>query len=223
MPPSPPDLYELPEVRIGVLASGRGSNLAAILRAEQTGELAKARVAVVVSNLPAAGALQIAADSGIPAIAVRPKEYPSPADYERAVLEVLRSHRVDIIILAGYMKLLGPTLLDAFPDRILNIHPSLLPAFPGLHGQRQALEYGVRYTGCTVHFVDAGLDSGPIIAQRVVPVYPDDTEETLSTRILAQEHKLFPATIRLLTEHRWRLNERLFELSDGTPEWMKDQ
>lgn len=206
------NLYDLPDVRIGVLASGRGSNLEALLRAQAAGQFARARVAVVVSNVPSARALTVATEAGIPAVAVRPKDHPSPADYERAILSVLQSHGVHLVALAGYMKLLGPTLLDAFPERIVNIHPSLLPAFPGLHAQRQALEYGVRFSGCTVHFVDAGLDSGPIIGQRIVPVLPGDTEETLSARILAQEHELYPSVIKLLTEHPWRLQGRIFEL-----------
>lgn len=213
------DFFQKPEIRIGVLASGRGSNLAAILRAQQAGQFAKARIVVVASNIASARALDIARDAGIPAVTVLPKEYASPADYERAMLAAIQEHGVDLVVLAGYMKLLGPVLLEGFPHRIINIHPSLLPAFPGLCAQRQALEYGVRFSGCTVHFVDAGVDSGPVIGQRMVPVLPGDTEESLSTRILAQEHELFPAMIKLLTEHRWRLNGRIFELLDETPLW----
>lgn len=212
-------LSELSTVNLGVLASGRGSNLEAIVRAQGAGHFSRARVAVVVSNRPDARALDIARDAGIPAVTVLPRDFPSAADYERRIQDVLVEHGTHFVVLAGYMKILGSVLLDAFPHRIINIHPSLLPAFPGLHAQRQALEYGVRFSGCTVHFVDDGVDSGPIIAQRIVPVLPGDTEETLSARILAQEHELMPAVIKLLTEHRWTLRGRIFELLDENPLW----
>ncbi len=208
------DFHLKTDLRVGVLASGRGSNLEAILRAGKAGQLGRAEVCVVLSNNPAARALDTAERNGIPAFAAAPKDYPTQTAYETELLRILRERRIDLLVLAGYMKLIGPVLLDAFSQKILNIHPSLLPAFPGLNAQRQALEYGVRFAGCTVHFVDAGIDSGPIVGQRIVPVLSGDTEDTLSARILAQEHELFPATIKLLTERPWRLTGRRFETID---------
>ncbi|MGI8905611.1 MAG: phosphoribosylglycinamide formyltransferase [Candidatus Sumerlaeaceae bacterium] len=195
-------------INIGVLASGRGSNFAALLKHQEQGYFEKARLACLVSNIPSAGALQIATDAGLPALCIRPKEYTLPQQYEAALVAEMDQHSVEWLALAGYMKIVGPTLLGRYPDRIINIHPSLLPAFPGLHAQRQALEHGVRVSGCTVHFVDAGMDTGPIIGQRSVPVHTLDTEAMLSARILEQEHQLYAECLKSITERPWHLDGR---------------
>ncbi len=194
-------------LRVGVLASGRGSNLQAIIDACREGKI-PAQVVVVLSDKEGAFALTRAAKEGIPAIHLNPQSFPGKEEYERAVSAVLKDHRVELVCLAGYMRLVGKTILDAFPNRVINIHPALLPAFPGLHGQRQALEYGVRFSGCTVHFVDEGCDTGPIILQAVVPVLDTDTEETLAARILEQEHRLYPEAIKLFAEGRLKIEGR---------------
>jgi phosphoribosylglycinamide formyltransferase-1 len=190
-----------------VLASGRGSNLQAILDEIAAGRLAAA-VQVVISDVPGAYALERARRSGVPAVGIDPRDHRGKQEYEQALVDALRARGVALVALAGYMRVCGPTLLAAFPGRILNIHPSLLPAFPGLHVQRQAIEHGARFSGCTVHFVDAGVDTGPIVAQAVVPVLDADTEEALAARILRQEHRLYPHAIRLFAEGRLRVEGR---------------
>jgi phosphoribosylglycinamide formyltransferase-1 len=190
-------------VTLGVLASGNGSNLAAILDASQRSELPP--VALVLSNLPGCRALERAKAAGVPAVAKDPKSFPTRLAFDEALLAELRRAGVELVCLAGYMKILGAPVLEAYPGRVLNIHPSLLPAFPGLHAQRQALERGVRISGCTVHFVDAGTDTGPIVGQVAVPVLPGDTEEALAARILEQEHRLYPRAIRWVAEGQVRL------------------
>ena len=188
---------ERPRPRVGILISGRGSNMAALLAAMKDGRVAADPV-VVVSNVPGAAGLEHAQAQGV-ATAVVDHKSTKPRDaHDRAVLEVLRRHRVDLVCLAGYMRFLSPTFIEAYRGRILNIHPSLLPAFPGLDAQRQALEAGVKVSGCTVHLVDETLDHGPILLQSAVPVLPDDTVETLSARILEQEHRLYPEALALL-------------------------
>lgn len=182
--------------KLGVLVSGGGSNLQALLDACAQGDY-PAEVACVVSNVPTAFALERARRAGVPAVVVDHKAFTSKADFEKALLEALRTHGVEWVCLAGFMRLVSADFLAAFPGRVLNIHPSLLPAFPGLHAQRQALEHGVKVAGCTVHFVDAGTDTGPIIAQAAVPVLPEDDEQSLSARILAEEHRLYPLAVRL--------------------------
>lgn len=201
-------MFEKQPAVFGVLASGRGSNFEALLRYQQTGGFHNARIVCLVANRPSAGALDIARQAGLPAHAVRPKDFSTPEEYEQEIIRHLDAHNVNALILAGYMKIIGPTLLNRYADRIINIHPSLLPSFPGLHAQKQALDHGVRFSGCTVHFVDAGLDSGPIIGQSVVPVFPRDTEETLSARILEQEHKLFAQCICDITQRPWHIDGR---------------
>lgn len=181
---------------IGVLASGRGSNLQAIIDAIAAGRL-KAKVAIVISDNPTAYALERAQAVGIPAFACNPKTYPDKEKYEQAIVQAFREQGVELVVLAGYMRLVGMTLLESFPNRIMNIHPALLPAFPGLHGQEQAWEYGVKFSGCTVHFVDKGMDTGPIILQAAVPVLDNDTAEELAARILEQEHRIYPEAIQL--------------------------
>jgi phosphoribosylglycinamide formyltransferase 1 len=180
--------------RIAVLISGRGSNLQAIIDATTSGAL-NATVAVVISNRAAAAGLARARDAGIETLYLNPRDYADREAYDRAIVEALRAHHVSLVCLAGFMRLVGRPLLEAFPNRILNIHPSLLPAFRGLDAQKQALEHGVRITGATVHLVTADLDAGPILMQAAVPVLPDDTVDTLSARILVEEHRIYPAAV----------------------------
>jgi len=200
---------------LGVLASGRGSNLQAILDAVAAGKL-DAAVRAVVCDVPDAFALERARRAGVPALFVDPKGPGGKAGFEGRMVARLREHGVEAVALAGYMRVCGPVLLGAFPGRIVNIHPSLLPAFPGLHVQQAALSHGARFSGCTVHFVDAGVDTGPIIAQAVVPVLDSDTEESLAARILRQEHRVFPLALQLLAEGRLRVAGRRV-LVDGRP------
>jgi phosphoribosylglycinamide formyltransferase 1 len=196
------------KLNLAVLASGRGSNFRALLQRERNGYFEKAHIACLVTDQPEAGALEIAREFGIPSHAIRPKAFASKGEYEAEIVRVLRSYGVAYVILAGYMRIVSNVLLDAFPQRLVNIHPSLLPSFPGLHAQKQAFDHGVRISGCTVHLVDEGLDSGPIVAQRAVAVLEDDTEETLEKRILEQEHLLFAEAIKHLTEHPWEIQGR---------------
>ena len=186
---------------IAVLVSGRGSNLQAIIDSIADGYL-KARICVVVSDVGDAYALERARKHGIEAVFVEPKKYQSNDLYEKAVLAILKERKADLVLLAGYMKILGNTILSAYKDRILNIHPALLPSFPGLHAQRQAFDHGVKVAGCTVHFVDDKLDGGPIILQRCVEVMEDDTDGTLADRILEQEHKIYPEAVKFFVENR---------------------
>lgn len=195
------------KLRLGVMASGRGSNLQSIMDAAAAGKI-KAEVAVVFSDNKDAFALERARKAGIPALHLNPRDFGLKDEYEKAVLEILNEHGVQLVCLAGYMRIVGRVILNAFPNRVINIHPALLPSFPGLHGQQQAWEYGVKFSGCTVHFVDEGMDTGPIIIQAVVPVYDDDTADTLADRILEQEHKIYPEAIGLIAEGRLKLNGR---------------
>ena len=195
------------ERSIGVLISGRGSNLQAIIDAIGDGRL-DARVAVVISNRADAHGLERARAAGIETLVRDHKGWPSRDAYEAVLVEDLRARGVRVVCLAGFMRLLGATFVNAFPNRILNIHPALLPSFSGLHAQRQALEHGVRFSGATVHLVDTNLDAGPIVLQAVVPVFTDDTEGTLSARILAEEHRIYPDAIQRLLDGGWRLEGR---------------
>ncbi|WP_342381121.1 phosphoribosylglycinamide formyltransferase [Myxococcus stipitatus] len=183
-------------VRLGVLVSGSGSNLQALLDACAREDF-PAEVACVVSNVPTAYALERARAAGVATVVVDHKAHASKPEFEAAILDALRSAGVEWVCLAGFMRLLSADFLGRFSGRVLNIHPSLLPSFPGLHAQRQALERGVKVTGCTVHFVDAGTDTGPIIGQAAVPVLPEDDEKSLGARILAEEHRLYPLAVRL--------------------------
>jgi phosphoribosylglycinamide formyltransferase-1 len=191
------------KLKVGVLASGRGSNLGAILDASRTGTL-DAEVAVVLSDVADAQALMRARDAGVPALHCDPGRFRTKLtpEAEAEYADVLARHGVQIVALAGFMRILHDAFLNRFPGRVVNIHPSLLPAFPGLHAQEQALAYGVRHAGATVHFVDAGVDAGPVILQAVVPVLPDDTAESLSARILEQEHRIYPEALQLIAEGR---------------------
>jgi len=192
---------------IGVLISGRGSNLQAIIDAIRDGRL-DARLAIVISNRADAYGLQRARAAGIEALVRDHKAWPSREAYETVLVEELRARNVDLVCLAGFMRLLGATFVSAFPDHILNIHPALLPSFPGLHAQRQALDHGVRFSGATVHLVDTNLDAGPIVMQAVVPVFGDDTEDTLTARILAEEHRIYPEAIQRVLDGGWRVDGR---------------
>jgi phosphoribosylglycinamide formyltransferase-1 len=196
-----------PRLSLAVLASGRGSNLKAILEACDAPEY-PARVAVVISDRERAPALERAQGRGVPARFLNPKDSADRAAYDATLAAALEEHGVDLVCLAGFMRVLGPAFIRRFQGRIMNVHPSLLPAFPGLAAQRQALDHGVRVTGATVHFVDEGVDTGPIILQASVPVHPDDTEETLAARILREEHRLYPEAIRLFAEGRLRIAGR---------------
>ena len=195
------------EEKIGVLCSGRGSNLASIIEAIECGEI-RAEIAVVIADKADAYALERGREKGIPAVAVVYRDYAERADFERALLTELHAHGVTLVVLAGFMRILSPVFVHAYTGRILNIHPALLPSFPGAHAHRDVLAYGVKVSGCTVHFVDEGMDSGPIILQASVPVQEGDTEETLAARVLAQEHRIFPEAIKLYVEGRLRTDGR---------------
>jgi phosphoribosylglycinamide formyltransferase-1 len=195
--------------RLGVLISGRGSNLQAIVEAVATGEL-DATIALVISNIAEAGGLSHARRAGIPTLVLDHRDFPTRAAFDAALVAALRAHDVDVVCLAGFMRLLGQTFIEAFPNAILNIHPSLLPAFPGLHAQRQALMHGVKVSGATVHLVNAELDAGPVVLQVAVPVRDDDTEDSLSARILVEEHRIYPKAVGLVLQAGWRVEGRRF-------------
>jgi len=195
------------KLRLGVLASGGGTNLQSIIDRCQDQTLA-ADIAVVISNNPDAGALQRAKRAGIPHQCINHRDFPSREQFDKAVVDALKTNQVDLVVLAGFMRIISEVFLEAFPMRIINIHPALLPAFPGLHVQRKAIEYGAKFSGCTVHFVDGGVDTGPIIIQGVVPVLDHDTEETLAARILAEEHRIYPKAIQLFAEGRLQVEGR---------------
>jgi phosphoribosylglycinamide formyltransferase 1 len=195
--------------RLGVLISGRGSNLQAIIDAIARGRLAAA-IAIVISNRADAAGLERARSAGIETLCLNPRDYPDRDAYDAAIAGALHQRRVDLVCLAGFMRLVGPRLLEAFPNRILNIHPSLLPSFPGLDAQSQALEHGVQVTGATVHLVTSDLDGGPIVMQAAVPVTPGDTVDSLSARILVEEHRIYPEAIRIVLEGGWTIAARRF-------------
>ncbi len=212
------------EVRLGILASGRGSNLQAVIDAIENGSLS-ARVAVVISNKRDAEALERARRHGAPDVFVDPKPFTGQPEgreaYDQALLAVLHKHDVELVLLAGYMKIVTPVFIKAYPDRMMNIHPSLLPSFPGLDVQQKALDWGVKVAGCTVHFVTDKVDEGPIIMQAAVPVLDGDTAETLSARILAQEHRIYPKAVQLFAEGRLTVEGRRVRIRGG-PEDSKD-
>jgi phosphoribosylglycinamide formyltransferase-1 len=194
-------------LNIGVLVSGSGTNLQSILDACAKGEV-KARVACVISNKADAYALERARQAGVPALHLDHRAYSGREAYDEAVVATLREFDVQLVAMAGFMRIITPVLLEAFPMAVMNIHPALLPAFPGLHAQRQALEYGVKVAGCTVHFVDPGTDTGPIIIQAAVPLIEGDTEQTLSARIQKEEHRIYPEAIRMFAEGRLQVAGR---------------
>lgn len=203
-------------LRVGVLASGGGTNLQAIIDRCQDGSL-DAEIAVVITNNPGAGALDRAHKAGIPTLCINHREFPQREDFDRAVITALQKSGVELVVLAGFMRIITQTFIDAFPNRVINIHPALLPAFPGLHVQQQAIDYGARFSGCTVHLVDGGVDTGPIIIQAVVPVLPGDDADKLAARILVQEHRIYPRAIQLIAEGRVHVDGRRVTISPPCP------
>ncbi len=199
--------------RLGVLISGRGSNLQAMINAIAERRL-DATIAVVISSREDAKGLDLARTAGIETLVLSHRGYAERAEYDRVLVRELRKREVRLVCLAGFMRLLGPEFVDAFPNAVLNIHPSLLPAFPGIEAQRQAWEHGVQVSGATVHFVTADLDSGPIVRQQAVTVLPEDTPETLAARILTVEHELYPAAIQLVLDGRWHIKGRRVLFAD---------
>jgi phosphoribosylglycinamide formyltransferase 1 len=200
---------------IAVLVSGSGSNLQAIIDASERGDI-PCRVALVVSNKADAYGLTRAKKHNIPTAVINHKDFPTREAFDVNLVEVVKGSGAELVCLAGFMRVLTPVFLRAFPNRIINIHPALLPSFPGTHGPKQALEYGVKFSGCTVHFVDEGVDTGPVIVQAVVPVFDDDTEDTLAARILTQEHRIYPMAIRLVFKGNLRVSGRRV-LAEGEP------
>lgn len=194
--------------RIGVLASGRGSNLQSIIDNVEAGEIPNSDIAIVISDKKDAYALERARKHNIEHMHVNPDEFKTREDYDMRLVDELQRRNVDLVLLAGYMRIVTPVFVDAFPNRIMNIHPALLPSFPGIHGQRDALEYGVKISGCTVHFVDNDVDHGPIIIQSAVPVLEDDDEDSLAKRILEQEHLTYPQAVKWFVEGRLTVEGR---------------
>ena len=192
---------------LGVLCSGRGTNLQSILTAVESGQI-PASIGVVLTDKPEAKALERAEKAGIPHAFIDRRAYETRWDFEEQLVAKLRQHDVSLVILAGFMRILSPYFVQQYPGRILNVHPALLPAFPGAHAHRDVLAYGVKVSGCTIHFVDEGTDSGPIILQAAVPVLPEDTEETLAERVLAEEHRLYPRAIALCVKGQLRVEGR---------------
>jgi phosphoribosylglycinamide formyltransferase-1 len=208
-------------LRVAVLASGRGSNLQAVIDAIEAGTV-QAKIVAVISNKQEAPALERARRHGLSGLFVDPKPHAGRPDsreaYDRELLGVLRQHDVELVLLAGYMKIVTMVLVEAFANRMMNIHPSLLPSFPGLDVQKKAIEWGCKLAGCTVHFVTEGVDEGPIILQAAVPILDEDAPDTLAARILEQEHKLYPRAVQLFAEGRLRVEERRVFIEDGKPE-----
>ena len=202
--------------RLGVLISGRGSNLQSLIDAIRDGRL-QATIGVVISNEEAAGGLERARAAGIETVVSSHRGWPSRDDYDRALVRELRTREIDLVCLAGFMRIVGAPLIDAFPNAILNIHPALLPSFPGVDGQGQAVEYGVKVSGVTVHLVTRDLDAGPIVLQRTVPVLEDDTRETLAARILEQEHLAYPEAVGLVLDGGWKVDGRRFRRLTAGP------
>lgn len=194
--------------RLAVLLSGRGSNFKAIYQAIRDGNITNAEIAIVISNKADAKGLLFAKEVGLDARFIDPASFSSREDFDKHVVNILNSKQIDLVCLAGFMRIITPYFINAYKDKIINIHPSLLPSFPGLNAQKQALEYGVKITGCTVHFVDEKVDHGPIILQRAVPVFDDDDVESLSERILKEEHKIYPEAINLIVNDKVEIKGR---------------
>ena len=193
--------------KIAVLISGGGTNLQSIIDSVESGHI-NVQIALVLSNKEGVFGLERAAKNGIPAAVIKHGDFPDRESFESKLIEVIDGYGVDLVVLAGFMRVLTPHFVNHYHHRIMNIHPALLPSFPGTHGQKQALDYGARFAGCTTHFVDEGTDTGPIILQTVVPILPDDTEEDLSARILAEEHRIYPESLRLWSEGRLLIEGR---------------
>lgn len=204
------------KLRIGVLVSGGGSNLQAIIDHIEDGRL-NAEIRIVISNNANAYAIKRCEAAGIPVSVLKHEDFPTRDSFDLAMIDILNSHQVELVVMAGFMRLLSLLFLRTFPLRIMNIHPALLPAFPGLHVQRKAVDYGVKFSGCTVHFADEGVDTGPIIIQAVVPVLPDDTEDSLAARILTEEHKIYPQAIQWYAEERLEVKGRKVYVKGSRP------
>ncbi len=204
-------------LKLALMASGRGSNFEALSAAIDRKDL-DAEIVIVISDKENALALDKARKRNIPAVYVNPRDFATFDKYEEHLVKILKEYDIDIVVLAGYMRLVGLTFLHNFKNRVVNIHPALLPAFKGLHAQKQALDYGVKYTGCTVHIVDEGMDTGPIIMQSIVPVYLDDTEEILSSRILQEEHQIYWRALQLLAEGRIYIEGRQIIIAEKDEE-----
>jgi len=202
------------KLKLAVLASGGGTNLQSIIDQCQRGTL-DAEITLVISNNPGAGALERAEQAGINNTCINHREFKSREEFDLAVVAALQETGTELVVLAGFMRIISKVFLHAFSHRVINIHPALLPAFPGLHVQQKALEYGAKFAGCTVHLVDGGVDTGPIIAQAVVPIFADDSEETLAARILEQEHKIYPQVIQWFAEGRVLINKRQVQIENG--------
>lgn len=201
------------ETAIAVLVSGNGSNFQAILDAISDGVIQNARITCLISNKADAYALERARQHNITSFVMDHRNHPDRQSYDAALVQLLQEQKADLVVLAGFMRILSPTMIDAFPNRLMNIHPALLPSFPGLDAQQQAFDYGVRYTGCTVHFVDSGTDTGPIIQQAVVPILADDSLETLTQRIHSEEHRIYVEAVRLFCDGRLSVNGRKVVIS----------
>jgi len=204
-------------MRLGILASGGGTNLQAIIDRCQS-ESYPAEIVIVIANNPDAGALERARKAGINAVCINHRDFSGREAFDAALVTALREAGVELVVLAGFMRIITQVLLDAFPLKIINIHPALLPAFPGLHVQQQAIDYGARFSGCTVHFVDGGVDTGPIIIQAVVPIFPGDSADTLAARILIEEHRIYPRAIELLAEGRIKVEGRHVSIHPSAPD-----
>jgi phosphoribosylglycinamide formyltransferase-1 len=205
------------KLKIGVLVSGSGSNLQSIIDRIEQGTLS-AEIAVVVCNNPRAFALERCAKHKVPFELISHSDFPDRIAFDMKMADILQGRGVELIVMAGFMRVLSPEFLGRFPLKVINIHPALLPSFPGLHGQKQAFDYGVKFSGCTVHFADSGVDTGPIIIQSVVPVFDGDTEETMSARILKEEHRIYPQAIQLYAEGRLEVRGRKVFLKGGAAE-----
>ena len=201
----------IPPLNLGVIASGRGSNFQSILNEIEKGRL-HARVKLLIVDNPDAFAIERAKKHEIDHLVILPKGFSTKDEFYKKIADELKKREVGLVVLAGFMRIVGSPLINEFPNRIMNIHPALLPTFPGLHGQKQAVDYGVKISGCTVHFVDQGMDTGPIIIQAAVPVYDYDTEETLSERILKLEHRIYPEAIKLFSENRLKVAGRIVKI-----------
>ncbi|MBW2561213.1 MAG: phosphoribosylglycinamide formyltransferase [Deltaproteobacteria bacterium] len=204
------------KINLGVLVSGGGTNLQSIIDSMEEGKL-DATIRVVISNIPGVQSLERAKRHGIPTAAIDHKQFATREEFDREIVAILKAHGVELVIMAGFMRILTPVLLRAFPLKIMNIHPALLPSFQGLHVQEKAFDYGVKFSGCTVHFVDEGVDTGPIIIQAVVPVYDDDTAQMLQQRILKEEHRIYPQAIQLYAEERLEVTGRKVRIQDPRP------
>lgn len=199
-------------IKISVLVSGRGTNLQSVIDAIENGDIQNAEIACVISDKENALALKRAETHGIEGVFINPADFSSRAEYDEKLLEILKEKKTDLVLLAGYLRIISDSVINAYKNRIINIHPSLLPSFKGLNAQKQAIDYGVKFTGCTVHFVEPDLDAGPIILQKIIPVLPEDTAETLSKRLLVEENKAYREVVKLFTEGKLEVDGRIVRI-----------